>query len=277
MPFTSFLKSWLLVHLFRYQGQSYPMNSTTYLALFDDLDQEVTGQPGYARAELTSDVWAYATNGKIANDVPIVFSTATGDWERPVQGWGLFDASNNLLAADLFSQSFTVKAGDVPLFIVGALEIVLEGLSVSGALSNLLENALLDHVFGKVEYTPPENICIGLLTADPGDGITNTNANELPTGTGTGYLRAVSSPDDWEVGTANDFFNIQTISFPKAITAWGTVSHFALFSTYSPQVSGHALMYGPLTPERYITQDSEPRFSPTTAQLLGIDGVFADL
>lgn len=87
-----------------------------------------------------------------------------------------------------------------------------------GAISITLANALLDHVFRNVPYTPPTEIYLALYTSDPGD--TDTG-NEV---SGGGYERMLvtfTSPSNKLSYNAND------IEFPEATADWGVITHGA--------------------------------------------------
>ena len=87
-----------------------------------------------------------------------------------------------------------------------------------GAISITLANALLDHVFRNVPYTPPTEIYLALYTSDPGD--TDTG-NEV---SGGGYERMLvtfTSPSNKLIYNADD------IEFPEATADWGVITHGA--------------------------------------------------
>lgn len=52
------------------------------------------------------------------------------------------------------------------------------------SFNDALENALLDHVFGSVDYTPPTNITVHLYTVAPTD---SGGGTEVSTGVWTNY------------------------------------------------------------------------------------------
>lgn len=112
-----------------------------------------------------------------------------------------------------------------------------------GSFSNYWENAILDHLFGKSNYTPP-TIHVGLSTADPGDG--GAGLNEP---TGDGYTRVQTEPADWNVAVDGLLDNANTITFNTATGNWGTLTHFALFDAAS---GGNMLAHGALTQAKIV-------------------------
>lgn len=284
MGLATYLATSILAYLFSQPspfGGGVPIYtpSPMFLAFYDPEGFELVGQPGYARVELPASTWGVAVNGMISNEVVISFPTATGDWSKVANSWALLDNVYGyaLVTGFLDQRPLTVKQGDVPTFNIDTLGITLDGVSISGGFSDYAENKLMDHFFGKANYSPPSVIYAGLLTAYPGDGLTNENCNEVPW-SGTSYWRAITSSGTWEVGGAVDLWNVEPIIFPQAEEPWGTVNHYALFDVMTPVTEGHALIYGPIVPAREILVGSIPKFGVTShgpPPTLGIDmGIF---
>jgi hypothetical protein len=108
------------------------------------------------------------------------------------------------------------------------------------AMSNYLENEILDHILGTGAYTMPSTIYIGLSTGSFGDDASGT---EL---TGNGYTRKVMAFDAAVAGTAD---NTSAVEFSAATASWGTVSHFGLFDAVS---GGNLLIHGAFTAAKLI-------------------------
>jgi len=108
------------------------------------------------------------------------------------------------------------------------------------AMSNYLENEILDHILGTGAYTMPSTIYIGLSTGSFGDDASGT---EL---TGNGYTRKVMAFDAAIAGTAD---NTSAVEFSAATASWGTVSHFGLFDAVS---GGNLLIHGAFTAAKLI-------------------------
>jgi hypothetical protein len=121
-----------------------------------------------------------------------------------------------------------------------------------GSFSDYWENEVLDHVFGKGEYTPP-SIYVGLSAADPTDsgaGLSEPN--------GDGYARAETTEGDWNVAAGGLLDNANTITLGPATGNWGTLTHFALFDAPS---GGHLLVHGTLAQPRTVASGDLARFA----------------
>ena len=97
------------------------------------------------------------------------------------------------------------------------------------AMSNYLENEILDHILRNAAFTSPSAVYLGLSTGTFGD---DNSGTEL---TGNNYSR-VAVTFDPASGGATD--NTGAIEFAAATGTWGTVSHFGLFD----QASGGNLL-----------------------------------
>jgi len=110
-----------------------------------------------------------------------------------------------------------------------------------GSFGNVLENEILDHIFGKGAYTPP-TIYIGLKTADPTDD--NSGGTEPTIDTG-GYARIVTDGDDWDAAAAGALANAEILAFAESTDAWSTgatpLTHFILMDAAS---AGNMLAHG---------------------------------
>ena len=124
------------------------------------------------------------------------------------------------------------------------------GIYGHNAFSNYIKDRLLNHLFGKEVYEPPD-IYVGLLTDDPGDELTNENSNELLWGLGN-YTRAYTPLAFWTNHIA-ELWNSIRIEFNEATVDWGWVNHFGLFDTWSPFEQGNALLHGPMSPKNIVT------------------------
>ena len=108
------------------------------------------------------------------------------------------------------------------------------------AMSNYLENEILDHILATGAYTMPSAIYIGLSTGSFGDDASGTELN------GNGYTRKVMAFDAAVAGTAD---NSGAVEFSAATSSWGTVSHFGLFDASS---GGNLLIHGAFTAAKLI-------------------------
>ncbi len=121
-----------------------------------------------------------------------------------------------------------------------------------GSFSDYWENEILDHLFGKSNYTPP-TIYVGLSTADPGD-----DGAGLSEPSGNGYARVQTEATDWNVAASGLLDNANTITFNAATGNWGTLTHFALFDAVS---GGNMLAHGALTQTRIVGSGDTAHFA----------------
>jgi hypothetical protein len=124
------------------------------------------------------------------------------------------------------------------------------------AMSDYLENKLIDQIFRAQAYTFPGTLYVALLTAAPTDAgggtevsggayarvaVTNSLANWAGTqGAGT----TVAS-----TGTTATTSNNGVITFPTPSATWGTVVAFGI---YDASTAGNLLFYGTLTTSKTI-------------------------
>lgn len=117
------------------------------------------------------------------------------------------------------------------------------------ALSNYLENKLLDHVLTGVAYTPPTTLYVALFTTDPTDAGTGTEVN------GGAYKRKVVT-----FGTASNgaISNNVDVTFDIATANWGTITHVGVFDALT---NGNLLFHGTLTASKSINIDDQLKIS----------------
>lgn len=108
--------------------------------------------------------------------------------------------------------------------------------------TNTLANAMLNRFFRAQNWSgKPNTLYFGLLTSPP-TGNNGLGFTEVPINGSTGYARSAvsvaSGNSNWAVGTGaspddvatNRFFNDVEIVWPKSKSAWGVVTHIAIFS-----------------------------------------------
>jgi hypothetical protein len=113
------------------------------------------------------------------------------------------------------------------------------------AISDYLENKLIDHILRGAPYTPPSSIYLALYTSDPTDAGTGT---EVSGGAYARQLITFSAPVD---GTAS---NDTEILFPVATANWGTVTHIGLLDA---ETNGNLLFHGELTTSKTISVNDQ--------------------
>lgn len=108
------------------------------------------------------------------------------------------------------------------------------------AISNYLENALINGTLRATNYTAPSTVYVALFTSDPTDAGSGTEVS------GASYARqsaSFASPSNGASSTDAD------IQFPQAGGSWGTITHFGI---YDASTSGNLLYHGALTVSKTI-------------------------
>ena len=136
------------------------------------------------------------------------------------------------------------------------------------AMSNYLENKLVDHCLRGVSFTAPTALHVALFTA-----VSDGDANSVTEVSGGSYARAALAPSttNWastggattttnpSAGTGGATSNNVAITFPTPSGSWGTVTHFGI---YDASTSGNLLFHGALTASKTIgATDPAPSFA----------------
>jgi len=108
------------------------------------------------------------------------------------------------------------------------------------AMSDYLENEILDHILGTGSYTAPTTVYVGLSTGSFADDNSGTELS------GSGYARVAATFSAAASGTTS---NSAAIEFPAATGSWGTVSHFGIFDA---STAGNLLIHGAFTASKVI-------------------------
>ena len=134
------------------------------------------------------------------------------------------------------------------------------------AMTNFLENKLVDALFRNVSYTPPTTLYVALYTVVP------TSAGGGTEVTGGSYARTTlaASATNWastggagtttnpSAGTTGATSNNAAITFPAPTANWGTVVAFAIFDA----LAGNMLIFGNLTSSKTVNNgDAAPSFA----------------
>lgn len=121
--------------------------------------------------------------------------------------------------------------------------------------SRLIQQEMLDHLMMVGSYDGPSAIYVALFTAAPSDAAgSGTECG------GTNYARVAHS--GWTAADASSpsgVSNTATVSFPTpgSTTAWGTITHFALFDATSV---GNMLAWATLTTAKIISENDTVLF-----------------
>lgn len=108
------------------------------------------------------------------------------------------------------------------------------------AMSDFLENALINATLRATTYTSPANVFVGLFTTDPLDDGSGTEVS------GGSYAREIATFAAPSNGASSTNADVQ---FTQATANWGTVTHFGIFDALS---GGNLLYHGILTTSKTI-------------------------
>jgi hypothetical protein len=118
-----------------------------------------------------------------------------------------------------------------------------------GALSDYLENKLVDHIFRARSFSAPSTLYWALFTSAPSDSGGGTEC------TGGSYARVSMTPSDTAFtntqgttsgassGTGGTITNGEVVQFATPTAGWGTVIAVAIFDASS---GGNMLIHGTL-------------------------------
>jgi hypothetical protein len=110
------------------------------------------------------------------------------------------------------------------------------------AMSDFLENAILNATLNATTYTSPAAVYIGLFTSDPTDAGSGTEVS------GGSYARKAGTFTTAS-GTGGSVSTNAAVEFDQATASWGTITHFGLFDAIS---TGNLLYHGAFTASKAI-------------------------
>jgi hypothetical protein len=134
------------------------------------------------------------------------------------------------------------------------------------ALSDYLENKLIDFLLRGQTFTAPTTVYVGLLTAAPSD----TGGGTEVSGGSYARVSVASSLANWagtqssgstaaSSGTGGTTSNNNAITFPAPTASWGVVTHMAV---YDASTAGNLLFYAALGTSKTINNgDAAPSFA----------------
>ena len=108
------------------------------------------------------------------------------------------------------------------------------------AMSDYLENEILDHILSVGSFTMPANIYVGLSTGSFSDDNSGTELS------GSGYTRKEIT---FAAASSASSASNATVTFPTATGSWGAVSHWGIFDASS---SGNLLVHGAFASSKTI-------------------------
>ncbi len=123
------------------------------------------------------------------------------------------------------------------------------------AMSNYLENALINATLRNTSYTSPTTVYAGLFTSDPTDAGSGTEVS------GNSYARKAITFGAPSNGAS---VNSAAVEFDQATGNWGTITHFGIFDASS---SGNLLYHGALTASKAIQTGDVFKFATSSVSV----------
>lgn len=123
------------------------------------------------------------------------------------------------------------------------------------AMSDDLENKLINHIFRNTDYTRPANIYLALFTAAPSDSGGGTEVS------GGSYARqavATGASSGWDAASGGATANTGVVTFPTATADWGTITHAGVFDA---STSGNLMFHGALSSNKTVSNGDIFRFN----------------
>jgi hypothetical protein len=160
----------------------------------------------------------------------------------------------------------SIKTLAIAAAAVIALSVAIPQPAHAGAMSNYLQNKVIDWLLRGQTFTPPTTVYVALDTTS---GAAASCGTEV---TGGSYARVAisSSLTNWagtqgsgttaaSSGTTGQTSNNATITFPAPTANWGSVVGFCVFDASS---GGDLLLYAPLTTSKTVNSgDAAPSFA----------------
>jgi hypothetical protein len=225
---------------------------------------------GYSRTEIVNNGtnWSSASAQAKKNATAIACATATGDWAS-VCGFALYDAAtagNLLIYVPSPSLIYVYSGGSAPVAANG-LTIGMDRVTWNDGFKFApMADAMLDHILGGPDYTPPATLYKMLFTVAPADP---TDSGTEVVGGATGYARqpVANNTTSFPGAAAQSTACAVLIDFGTAASAWGTI----VWSGWADSLTGgNLLSCGPLGSSRTINLGdpySEPIGSNVMAEI----------
>jgi len=136
------------------------------------------------------------------------------------------------------------------------------------AISDYLEDALINHIFRNTDFTRPANIYVAAFTVAPSDAGGGTEV------TGGAYARqavATGASSGWTASSGGNTDNNAVITYPTATANWGTVVAIGLFDALTV---GNMLFWGFLSTTKWaFTAETTDIFTANGHALINDDRV----
>jgi len=133
---------------------------------------------------------------------------------------------------------------------------LIEGGATGVAMSDYLENELLDHVLSASAWSAPATTYIALYTVTPGDAGGGTEVS------GGSYARVAYTNNitNWPAASGGSKSNANVIDFGTATANWGTI---VAVSIMDAATAGNFLFYGSLTASKTVNNGDGFKFLAT--------------
>jgi hypothetical protein len=109
------------------------------------------------------------------------------------------------------------------------------------AISNYLEDALINATLRNTSYTSSASVYVALFTTNPTDADSGTEVS------GGSYARVEATFDVPSNGSASTNADVE---FAQATGSWGTITHFGIYDAIE---NGNLLYHGALTESKTIS------------------------
>jgi hypothetical protein len=123
------------------------------------------------------------------------------------------------------------------------------------AMSNYLENALINATLRNTTFTSPSTVYVGLFLTDPTDAGSGTEVS------GGSYARKAITFGAPSNGAS---VNSAAVEFDQATGNWGTIPFFAIFDALT---SGNMLYHGALTASKTIETGDVFKFATSSVSV----------
>lgn len=148
---------------------------------------------------------------------------------------------------------------------LAALTLALAApLARAGAMSDYLENKVIDHLFRGTSYTAPANWYVALFTSSCSDSAAGTEvsggsyARVAVASGGSTWTNTQNSGTGVSSGTGGTTTNASTVPFNTPSAGWGTVTHWGLYDASS---GGNLLVCAALTTSKTINSGDTVSFA----------------
>lgn len=142
-------------------------------------------------------------------------------------------------------------------------------------LSDYLEPKLLDHIFGRTEFTRPSNLYLGISSSAFSESDSGTTAaakepgydSTTPSYFGDGYSRVQIDTNTRYDATSTNIKNTSGIDFPEAGgSGWGSIQYWAIFDSNTS--TANMLMHGSFTSAVTVSAGSQFRIGTGDLEII---------